>query len=342
MKKLILLFTILGFWRFCYAQDEPKQDKKSEEIIIRNKGDKKMDMTIQINGDSITVNGKPLNEYIDSQVTIRKRKMMIHDRDRGDEGFDFNNDFGKQMEDMAKQQEEIAMQKENFGREWKKHKESSHAFLGVTTEKVDNGDLKIIEVVPGSAAEKAGLKEGDIIIKIDDKKIDNPEMLSSVIMSQKPKDEIKVYYKRDGKQKNVKAVLGERKESKTFTYSFHNPGMQEFEMPEMPEQPEIPEMPEMPEMMPHQKKLGIKIQDTDDDKVKVIEVEDSSAASKAGIQKNDIITEIDGDKINNTDEARDHLHPEPGKNSYNIKVNRNGSEINFDVKIPKKLKTADL
>jgi len=81
----------------------------------------------------------------------------------------------------------------------------------------------------------------------------------------------------------------------------------------------MPEMPEMMEhgnfdMMPHQKKLGIKIQDTEDGTVKVIAVEDSSAAAKAGIQPNDIITEIDGDKINNTDEARDHLHPEEGKN----------------------------
>ena len=71
-------------------------------------------------------------------------------------------------------------------------------------------------------------------------------------------------------------------------------------------------------------------------------MEDSSNAAKAGLQKSDIITEIDGDKINNTDEARDHLHPEEGKKTYNIKVLRDGKEMSFDVNIPRKLKTADL
>jgi serine protease Do len=220
----------------------------------------------------------------------------------------------------------------------------SRPFLGVTTEKTDGG-VRVTEVVEGSAAEKAGLKEGDIITKINDKKIEGPEMLSDVIVSMKPKDEIKVYYKREGqKEKNVKAILGERKEERSYSYSFDMP-----EMPEMPEAPEAPEMPEMQNfsghdfgMMPRQKKLGLKIQDTEDGMVKVIDVEDSSAAAKAGILKDDIITEINGEKIDNTDEARDQLHPEEGKNSYDIKVKRNGTEMSFTIKIPKRLKTADL
>jgi len=169
-------------------------------------------------------------------------------------------------------------------------------------------------------------------------------MLSDIVTSYKPKDEVKISYTRNGKGKNTKAILGERKETKDMAFSFQGPGMETFEMPEQPEMPEIPEMMEHGnfDMMPHPKKLGIKIQDTEDGTVKVIAVEDSSAAAKAGIQQNDIITQIDGDKINNTDEARDHLHPEEGKNSYKITVNRNGTEMNFDVKIPKKLKTADL
>ena len=44
---------------------------------------------------------------------------------------------------------------------------------------------------------------------------------------------------------------------------------------------------------PRQKKLGLKIQDTEEGgNVKIIDVEDSSAAQKAGLKKDDIITEI--------------------------------------------------
>jgi serine protease Do len=350
MKKLLLAAMVLGFTHFIYAQDESKPDRQTEEITIRNKGDKDINMTVQIIGDSVIVNGKPLSEFIDSQVSIRKRKMVISDGDN-EMAFDFdNNNFERQVEALAEQRAAMGMQRENmdkqwkseeknFNKEWKNDKEISRPFLGVTTEKADKG-VRVVEVVEGSAAEKTGLKEGDIITKVGDKKIDNPEMLSSTVMAMKPKDEIKVYYIRDGKEKNSNAVLGERKEVKNFAYSFKTPNPYSFEMPELPELPEAPEMPEM--MMPRQKKLGLKIQDTEEGKVKVIDVEDSSAAAKAGIKKDDIITEIDGEKIDNTDEAREQLHPEPDKNSYKIKINRNGSDMNFEIKIPKKLKTADL
>ena len=92
-----------------------------------------------------------------------------------------------------------------------------------------------------------------------------------------------------------------------------------------------------------QKKLGLKIQDTEEGgNVKIIAVEDSSAAQKAGLQKDDIITETNGQKISNTDDAREQLQEAASKSSYTIKAKRNGIDMSFDVKIPKKLKTANL
>ena len=100
---------------------------------------------------------------------------------------------------------------------------------------------------------------------------------------------------------------------------------------------------EMNNFFPKQKKLGLKIQDTEDgDNVKIIAVEDSSAAALAGLQKEDVITEIDGKKIANTDDAREQLVPEEGKKMYKMKILRNKQEMNIDVKIPRKLKTVNL
>jgi len=241
----------------------------------------------------------------------------------------------------------------NWNGNWDSDKKHSGAFLGVTTESVTGG-VKILEVVKGSAAEKVGLKKDDIITKVGDEKITSPEMLSDVISFKKPKDEVKVVYKRNGKEATVKATLGKRK-SKTMVYS--NPGgdYHTFTYPSMPPTPPNTNMEGFNEDLfdlqqnalmhafPHQKKIGLKIQDTEDGGgVKVINVEDSSASAIAGIKKDDIITEINGKKIDNTDDAREELVPDEDKKLYKIKINRAGSEMNFDVKIPKKLKTANL
>src|SRR5689334_3869076 len=92
MKKTLITATILaiiGFHCCLWAQDEVKKDGKTEEIIIRNKGDKEMNLDVKIKGDQITVNGKPLAEFKDDNITINKRKMMVSD---GDEAMLF--DFG--------------------------------------------------------------------------------------------------------------------------------------------------------------------------------------------------------------------------------------------------------
>jgi serine protease Do len=94
---------------------------------------------------------------------------------------------------------------------------------------------------------------------------------------------------------------------------------------------------------PRQKKLGLRIQDTEDGNgVKVLGTDTDSPAEKAGLKKDDIVTEIGGKRVSNTDEAREQLMDAQEKPAYTIKAKRNGSEMSFDIKIPKKLKTANL
>jgi serine protease Do len=245
------------------------------------------------------------------------------------------------------------------------------AFLGVTTSTDNNNDKKsdgavITAVTDGSAAEKAGLKEGDIITKINDKKVEGPGSIAEVIGSFKPKDEVTVYYKRDGKEKSAKAVLGETKSNMNLSYSFSGPRGNLRTVPGVPMPPPsaytIPRVPEWNSegfdqleklnnlksiegfsLFPRQQKLGLKIQDTEEgDGVKVLDTDKDSPAEKAGLKKDDIVTEIGGVKVSNTDDARDQLQENAEKSSYTIKAKRNGTEMSFNIKIPKKLKTADL
>jgi serine protease Do len=132
-----------------------------------------------------------------------------------------------------------------------------------------------------------------------------------------------------------------------MSFSFNTPEgfYKEFQMPAVPTVPDVYQFDHdygtyIPSRSP---KLGLRIQDTEESNgVLIMDVEENSAAEKAGVKEDDIITEIGGQKITNTDEARKALKENKEKNSYNIKAKRKGNEMSFDIKIPKKLKTTNL
>ena len=204
------------------------------------------------------------------------------------------------------------------------------------------------------------MKKDDIITRVGDKKVEGPESLSEVVRSFKPKEEVTVYYKRDGKENSVKLTLGEKKDSAPMAYSFSTPGIsRSFSAPYIVQTPKLKGLSGIPKVQPwgenennfeffgdmirrHQK-LGLKIQDMEDGTgVKILDVDKDSPAEKEGLKKDDVLTEVGGKKISNTDEAREQLQENKEKAAYNIKAKRNGSEMSFDIKIPKKLKTANL
>jgi len=66
-------------------------------------------------------------------------------------------------------------------------------------------------ITPGSAAEKAGLKEGDIILEMDGVQINEQNPLSSLIFKHNPGDNVVLKVLRDNQQITVNATLGELK-----------------------------------------------------------------------------------------------------------------------------------
>jgi serine protease Do len=377
MKKVLLTAAVLGFTALGFtaqAQEEKveiierkeqkevkerperKEKKETQEIIIRKRGDKDAKVTVEIKGDKITVNGKPISEFKDGDITINKREFKVLA-----DGHNFSFGPGEDIEMLfnGDRMSDFKMTEDNKPR----------AFLGVSTQSISTNDGEgstegalISSVTKGSAAEKAGLKEGDDIIKVDDKKIKTPADLTEAIGSHKPNDEVTVYYKRDGKQMSTKAKLGETKATKAMAYTFSGPSgqMRSFSIPRTPMAPRFEDIPNTFDWkmngdidgvkifgngnaFPRQQKLGLKIQDTEEGNgVKVLDADKESPAEKAGLQKDDVVTEIDGKKISNTDDAREQLRDIAEKTAYNIKAKRNGKEMSFDIKIPKKLKTANL
>ncbi len=66
-------------------------------------------------------------------------------------------------------------------------------------------------ITPNGPADKAGLRPGDVITKLDDTVIDSGPTLIGQIWTHKPGDTVKITYERDGKEHTVDVTLGERK-----------------------------------------------------------------------------------------------------------------------------------
>jgi len=80
---------------------------------------------------------------------------------------------------------------------------------GAWVKKGDNGEVAIF---PDSAAEKVGLKEGDIILEFNGEKITTENTLAKIIMKYSPGDKITLKILREGKERIFEVTLGERSE----------------------------------------------------------------------------------------------------------------------------------
>lgn len=80
---------------------------------------------------------------------------------------------------------------------------------------VDNGALLIGDaqapaIVPNSPAAKAGLKTGDVVTKVGDKKLSAKQTLADILSQYKIGDKVELTIKRDGQEQKVSITLEER------------------------------------------------------------------------------------------------------------------------------------
>lgn len=91
---------------------------------------------------------------------------------------------------------------------------ATHAVLGANvSDAVDRSrgittGATIAQVVPNSGAEKAGLKAGDVVTKVDSVPIESADALVATIRSSEPGGTISLTYVRDGQPHTVSVTLG--------------------------------------------------------------------------------------------------------------------------------------
>jgi serine protease Do len=347
MKKYFFTAAALAVFAFAPALAQDKEEKAQkdqkeakekskdkdklneyDEIIIKQKdADKDGKVTVEIKDGKVTVNGKPLEDYDDDNISVRKRSASRYRLVAPSSPF---------------RTDDLVWEDDGHGAMWN----DDRAFLGVSTEEADEQGAKIVSVSEKSAAEKAGLKKGDIITKINEKKIESPDELTEIIGTYKPSDKINITYTRDGKQNTLTGVALGKRESMGFGHNqLIMPSPQPFVAPDMKDFNFRFNDGELGEVFAYggKPRLGIKAQDTEDDKgVKVVDVDENSAAAKAGLKKGDIITEFEGEEVNSADELASASRESRDKSTLKVKINRGGKAQTLEIKVPKKLKTTNL
>ncbi|MCT8590394.1 Do family serine endopeptidase [Glaesserella parasuis] len=149
----------------------------------------------------------------------------------------------------------------------------------------------VSEVIPESAAAKAGLKAGDVITGLNGQKIRSFAELRAKVATTGAGKEIELTYLRDGKEKNVKVTLQSDEQTKTSAKSLL-PSLNGAEFSNYNEK-------------------GIK-------GVEITKVEKNSLAEARGFRKGDVIVGVNRRTIENLGELRKVLDSNPSAIALNI------------------------
>ena len=89
--------------------------------------------------------------------------------------------------------------------------ESQTPVIGVSLDELFMGDgAKVAEVVPGGAAEVAGILIGDVVISVNDRLVADPTELVVAIRSFAPGEDVDIAVKRGGRKIEISLSLGSR------------------------------------------------------------------------------------------------------------------------------------
>ncbi|GIV33422.1 MAG: hypothetical protein KatS3mg031_0957 [Chitinophagales bacterium] len=180
--------------------------------------------------------------------------------------------------------------------------QQSQAFLGVLTialheenSAISKG-VKVTGVIPGSAAEEAGLQEGDIITRVGDKDITDPEQFRQTIRSFKPGEKVEIVFFRNGSRNQITATLGKKDEFRNHRFMQPFVPWGEHPVPPMLKSDRLDDIPF----------LGVAPADTDDslEGVRVGKVFEESTAEELGLQQGDVIVKVNEQPVKHFKELK--------------------------------------
>lgn len=195
--------------------------------------------------------------------------------------------------------------------------------------KVDHGVL-ITDVSDGGPAEIAGLKEGDVILSLDGRKMENENQFRQFLGEKKPGDIVKIEVLRNNRKRTFKVTLGDRSDFEAAA----------------PGPPSIPRLraPDIPKALtpayPAEGFLGVSIGDLSDEQkerydleggASVEEVTEGTPAEKAGLKEGDIITAFDGKPVADGEDLYQKIRKSEPEKKVPVEILRRGERQTLNV-----------
>jgi serine protease Do len=229
------------------------------------------------------------------------------------------------------------------------------AYLGIQMKDVAAGDLAkyklssergviVSSVIKGSPAEKANLKEEDVILEFGGFAVWSSSQFSRLVQETPAGRKVDMVVSRDGKRINLSATLENRdgrsaeRQIEVFPNDRFGPGPRSFQF-------RLPDMPERPaaDSSPQKARLGITVQPLTDQLgaffgvpgnkgVLVASVKDGSP-SAGKLKSGDVIISVDGKSVADPDELN-RLIRAKSEGAVNLKVIRDKKEIPVVVNLP--------
>jgi membrane-associated protease RseP (regulator of RpoE activity) len=241
------------------------------------------------------------------------------------------------------------------------------SYLGVQTEDVTSdrvGQLHLKEergvevtmVDQDAPASKAGLKEHDVILSVNDQKVESVEQLKRVIREIPVGRTVAIGISRDGQPMTLKAQLAERSKISDMDHAFNftMPPMPPINIPAIHIPPiNMPEMDFGPIVVIHSfARSGLMVENLtpqlgdffgvkDGSGVLVRSVEKGSRGEQAGFRAGDVITKINGSGVNDCSDFS-RLLRKRSDNKASITVIRDRKEQNLTLALPETRHTGEL
>ncbi len=161
--------------------------------------------------------------------------------------------------------------------------------LAKTYRRPDAKGAVIADVTDGSPAEKAGLKQDDVVIGVDGRSVNDNNDLSRYIASRAPGQTVHLRVVRGGEEKTISVTLGTFPDDPTGTEEETEDGKHELGMTLRNLTPDMAERMELPRTA-----KGVVVTD----------VEAGENAEDAGLQRGDVIVSVNGATVDDVDSFR--------------------------------------
>lgn len=198
--------------------------------------------------------------------------------------------------------------------------------------------VKVDGVIPNTSAEKAGLKEGDIILKINGVTTNTMESLTTELKKLKVNGGATIDYKREGVLQTTSAILMPYNEETVMAYKKQKYGDKEEYNPHKEHHHHHKMMQEHAEIRSNKPFLGVVVVGLNEEIAQekglavktglyLKEVVKESSAEKAGLQAGDVVTSFNGASVNSHDELIEALKSLKVNDQVKIEYIRNNQTL---------------